>query len=133
MNSCPRVLVYNLKTLSDKPVSIIQEHKAGVFAIKFSPSGKYLASLGDALQDGFLHIWAVDQRSGSLRMHSTNKCTNFVRDLAWIGEHNLVTYVVLVSFHYFSSSSMFLNRISRRIYDIFVFSPTQIALERNTN
>lgn len=91
MHSDPRILIYNLKSSIEKPVSIKQEHKAGVFAIKFNPSGKYLATLGDVNQDGYLHIWAVDQRTGGIRLHSTNKCTTVVKDLAWTSELTLIT------------------------------------------
>lgn len=55
----------------------------------FSPESQFLATLGE-VNDGFLFVWTVNQRTGAARLHSTNKCTSFVRHMAWVGNH-LVT------------------------------------------
>ncbi|KAL1954390.1 hypothetical protein VTO42DRAFT_1205 [Malbranchea cinnamomea] len=87
----PRVLIFS--TAKDvpphSPLSIMSEHSHGVRFLAFSPNSQFLASLGD-VNDGFLFVWAVNLRSGAVRLHSANKCTSFVRDMCWIG-HSLVT------------------------------------------
>lgn len=42
------------------------------------------------MNDGFLFIWAINLKNGSAKLHSTNRCTSFVRDICWIGQ-SLVT------------------------------------------
>ena len=68
---------------------MISEHSFGVQAIAFSPDSKLLATLG-TVNDGFLHIWEIDERSGAATLIATNKCTNVVRQIVWIGR-NLIT------------------------------------------
>lgn len=86
----PRVLIFSLQdTSSDTPLVILNEHTYGVRAIAFSPDQKYLASLGSP-NDGFLYVWSINQRTGAARLHSSNKCTSFVKQMIWLG-NNLVT------------------------------------------
>ncbi|EKD12799.1 uncharacterized protein L3040_006953 [Drepanopeziza brunnea f. sp. 'multigermtubi'] len=86
----PRVLIFSLKdTSSDRPLVIINEHTYGVRAVAFSPDQKYLASLGSP-NDGFLYVWAIDQRTGAAKLHSSNKCTSFINQMAWLG-NSIVT------------------------------------------
>lgn len=86
----PRVLIFPLQdSSSDTPLAILNEHTYGVRAVAFSPDQKYLASLGSP-NDGFLYVWSVNQRTGAAKLHSSNKCTSFVRQIIWLG-HNIVT------------------------------------------
>ena len=74
------------------PLSILTEHTFGVRGLAFSPDSQYLATLGD-VNDGFLFVWTVNPKTGSAKLHSTNKCTSHVRDMCWMGQ-TLVTYVL---------------------------------------
>ncbi|KAK2873750.1 hypothetical protein FQN49_002113 [Arthroderma sp. PD_2] len=87
----PRILIFATAKDSpaDVPLSIITEHTFGVRSLAFSPNSQFLASLGD-INDGFLYIWQINLRNGSAKLHSTNKCTSFVRDMCWMG-NNLIT------------------------------------------
>ena len=89
----PRVLIFSTAKDSplDIPLSILTDHSFGVRSLAFSPNSQYLATLGD-INDGFLFIWTVNLKNGAAKLHSTNKCTSFVRDICWIG-NSLVTYV----------------------------------------
>ncbi|OAL72447.1 WD repeat protein [Trichophyton violaceum] len=87
----PRILLFSTAkdSSADVPLSIITEHTFGVRSLAFSPNSQFLASLGD-INDGFLYIWQINLRNGSAKLHSTNKCTSFVRDMCWMG-NNLIT------------------------------------------
>ncbi|GAB7349033.1 hypothetical protein MBLNU459_g8002t1 [Dothideomycetes sp. NU459] len=87
----PRILIFSLaeKASVDCPVAVIPEHTFGVHAVAFSPDSKYLASLG-TVNDGFLYIWSIDERTGAASLMASNKCTSVVRQIAWFGS-NLVT------------------------------------------
>lgn len=82
----PRVLIFSTSDIEpvDAPLSIIAEHSFGVKAVRFSPDSKFLATLGD-VNDGFLFIWAVNPKSGAVRLHSTNKCKAEIREMTWVG------------------------------------------------
>lgn len=81
----PRVLIFTLQdSSSDKPLAILSEHTHGVTDCAFSPDNKYLASLG-APNDGFLYVWAINQKSGAAKLHSSNKCTSFIKQMIWLG------------------------------------------------
>ncbi|KAK2802666.1 hypothetical protein FQN50_007274 [Emmonsiellopsis sp. PD_5] len=82
----PRVLIFSTAKDSplDIPLSIMTEHSFGIRSLAFSPNSQYLATLGD-INDGFLFIWSVNLKNGAAKLHSTNKCTSFVRDICWIG------------------------------------------------
>lgn len=87
----PRVLIFSTaKDASPEiPLSILTEHTVGVRSVSFSPNSQYLATLGE-VNDGFLFVWAVSLKTGSARLHSTNKCINIVRHMGWTGQ-SLVT------------------------------------------
>ncbi|OXV06495.1 hypothetical protein Egran_05738 [Elaphomyces granulatus] len=87
----PRVLIFSTAKDSplDIPLTILTEHTFGVRSLAFSSNSQYLATLGD-MNDGFLFVWTVHLRSGAAKLHSTNKCTSFVRDMCWMG-HTLIT------------------------------------------
>ncbi|OJD17227.1 hypothetical protein AJ78_02664 [Emergomyces pasteurianus Ep9510] len=87
----PRVLIFSTAKDSplDIPLSIMTDHSFGIRNLAFSPSSQYLATLGD-INDGFLFIWSVNLKNGATKLHSTNKCTSFVRDICWMG-NSLVT------------------------------------------
>ncbi|GAB7366701.1 hypothetical protein MBLNU230_g0659t1 [Neophaeotheca triangularis] len=86
----PRILVFSIADdWSESPVATISEHTFGVHALAFSHDSRYLASLG-TVNDGFLHVWSVDGRSGSAVLHASNKCTVAIRAMVWLGS-NIVT------------------------------------------
>lgn len=74
---------------NDAPLAVLTEHSFGVRSIAFSPDSQYLATLGD-INDGFLNVWAVNSKTGSAKLHSTNKCTSVVRGMCFVG-NNVVT------------------------------------------
>ncbi|KAL3421881.1 WD repeat-containing protein 62 [Phlyctema vagabunda] len=85
----PRVLVFSLlENSSDAPLAILNEHTYGVRAVAFSPDNYYLASLGSP-NDGFLYVWSV--KGNLTKLHSSNKCTSFVKQMIWMGNKNIVT------------------------------------------
>ncbi|KAK8174240.1 hypothetical protein IWX90DRAFT_413607 [Phyllosticta citrichinensis] len=87
----PRVLVFSTSPDAppDVPITSMAEHAFGVRAVAFSPDSRYLASLGSA-NDGFLYIWAINTRTGAAILHSSNKCTNHINRIAWIGKSLVV-------------------------------------------
>ncbi|KAH8811655.1 WD repeat protein-like protein [Xylogone sp. PMI_703] len=81
----PRVLIFSLQdTSSDTPLAILNDHTYGVRAVAFSADQRYLASIG-APNDGFLHVWAINQRTGAAKLHSSNKCTSSIKQMIWLG------------------------------------------------
>ncbi|KAK5175067.1 uncharacterized protein LTR77_000204 [Saxophila tyrrhenica] len=86
----PRILIFaNKSESSESPVCALSEHTFGVHALAFSPNSRYLASLG-TVNDGFLYIWTIDDRTGAASLHSSNKCTVFINRMIWVGQ-TLVT------------------------------------------
>jgi WD40 repeat protein len=67
----------------------MSEHTFGVRCVAFSPGSDFLASVGH-LNDGFLYIWTINPRTGSTKLFLSNKCTSYIRGIAWIGS-NLIT------------------------------------------
>ncbi|KAJ5907405.1 hypothetical protein N7495_000087 [Penicillium taxi] len=90
----PRVMIFSTAkdALPDAPLSILSEHTFGVCGLAFTPDSQYLATLGNA-NDGFLFIWSINLKNGSAKLHSTNKCTSFVRDMCWVGQALVTTGV----------------------------------------
>lgn len=85
------MLIFSLQDYSsDTPLTIINEHTYGVRAVAFSPDSRYLASLGTT-NDGFLYIWAINQRFNTAKLHSSNKCTSVIKQLVWLGNSKIVT------------------------------------------
>ncbi|KAK4547874.1 hypothetical protein LTR36_010593 [Oleoguttula mirabilis] len=81
----PRVLIFSLADeTSDAPVCVLAEHTFGVHALSFSPDSRYLASLG-TVNDGFLYMWQIDDRTGIAQLHASNKCTTLINCMAWMG------------------------------------------------
>ncbi|KIV87014.1 hypothetical protein PV11_02587 [Exophiala sideris] len=82
----PRVLLFSTADDApcDVPTSIVSDHTHGVQSVAFSSDMKYLATLGN-LNDGFLFVWSCNSRTGQLALHSVNKCTTSVCDMAWCG------------------------------------------------
>ncbi|KAL7266803.1 hypothetical protein RUND412_010634 [Rhizina undulata] len=88
----PRILIFSMSrdVPGDVPVAAMSEHTFGVRDVAFSPCSKYLASIG-TMNDGFVYIWALSShKNGMIRLHSSNKCTSYVRQIAWMGK-SLVT------------------------------------------
>ncbi|KAH9827599.1 mitogen-activated protein kinase-binding protein 1-like [Teratosphaeria destructans] len=81
----PRILIFSLTDeLDEAPVTVLAEHTFGVHALSFSSDSRYLASLG-AVNDGFLFVWNIDDRTGSATLHASNKCTTLINDMEWMG------------------------------------------------
>lgn len=87
----PRVLIFSLRdSSSDTPLVSISEHGFGVRAVAWSEDGRFLASLGTA-NDGFLFVWRIDPRNGSVRLFQQNRCTSYIAGMIWLGS-NLITF-----------------------------------------
>ena len=81
----PRIMLYSTDTGStDVPLTSLREHTFGVRCLAFSQDMRWLCSIGD-IYDGFVHLWAINPKSGAAKLHSTNKCTSFVQDVAFMG------------------------------------------------
>lgn len=81
----PRILIFSLKDgSSETPVSLVAEHSFGVHALSFSPDSRFLASLG-TVNDGFIHVWNIEGRTGAASLFASNKCTTFLYHMAWMG------------------------------------------------
>lgn len=87
----PRVLLYSTgeDAATDLPISIVSEHAIGIKSVAFSSDSKYLATLGN-LNDGFLYIWSINQRTGQLSLIAANKCTTNICGMTWCGQ-SLIT------------------------------------------
>lgn len=82
----PRILLFPTREgSSESPASIVAEHTFGVHALSFSPDGSKLASLG-TVNDGFLYIWNVDDRTGATNLFASNKCTTLIHAMSWMGK-----------------------------------------------
>lgn len=82
----PRIAIFCLADDSpDSPVTTISEHSFGVHALRFSPDSRYLASLG-TVNDGFIYVWNIDDRTGAASLHASNKLTILTNAIAWVGD-----------------------------------------------
>ncbi|KAL8877887.1 MAG: hypothetical protein Q9198_004187 [Flavoplaca austrocitrina] len=66
----------------------LTEHTFGVQAIAFSADSRWLCSLGD-IHDGGLFLWSINQRTGALKLDSSNRCTT-ANTIVWMG-NNVIT------------------------------------------
>jgi len=87
----PRVLIFSTSKESspDCPLTCLPDHTVGVQCVAFSPNSQYLASLGTD-RDGFLFIWSINSRNGAATLYASNKCTNQINQMAWMGS-SLIT------------------------------------------
>ena len=69
---------------ADEPLVSLSEHAFAVRCLAFSPNSRWLCSVGEC-HDGFVLLWAINPKSGAARLHSSNKCTSVIEDLAWVG------------------------------------------------
>lgn len=82
----PRILIFSARDgSSELPLCTIAEHTFGVHALSFSPDSRYLASLG-TVNDGFLYVWSIDERTGIATLHASNKCTTLIYSMTWMGK-----------------------------------------------
>ncbi|KAF7196480.1 WD repeat-containing protein 62 [Pseudocercospora fuligena] len=82
----PRVLIFSARDgSSEAPLCTLSEHTFGVMAVRFSPDSKYLASLG-TVNDGFLYVWSIEERTGLASLYASNKCTSLIYSMAWCGK-----------------------------------------------
>ncbi|ANB15278.1 hypothetical protein AWJ20_2904 [Sugiyamaella lignohabitans] len=89
----PRIFIYSTAPDSSSlPLAILNEHRFGIKSLAFSPCNKYLASLGTT-NDGFLHIWSLALKEGSIRLHATNRCISVINDMKWMGPSSYVVTV----------------------------------------
>ncbi|SMR42552.1 unnamed protein product [Zymoseptoria tritici ST99CH_3D1] len=81
----PRVLLFSAKDgSSETPITTLAEHTFGVHALSFSPDSRFLASLG-TVNDGYLYVWSVDDRTGGMTLFASNKCTTTIHAMSWMG------------------------------------------------
>lgn len=81
----PRILIFRIgDDVSEMPAASVAEHSFGVHALAFSLDSRCLASLG-TVNDGFLHIWNVDDRTGATTLYASNKCTSTINCMEWLG------------------------------------------------
>ncbi|KAL6710733.1 hypothetical protein ACN47E_007790 [Coniothyrium glycines] len=87
----PRVLIFSTApdASSDTPLTSLSDHTFGVNCVAFSPDSRYLASLGSA-NDGFLHIWTINPRTGAASLFASNKCVSNIHRMTWMG-NKLIT------------------------------------------
>lgn len=69
---------------TDIPLAILTDHTFGIQSVAFSPDSRWLCSLGNS-HDAFLLLYSVNAKTGSARLHSSNKCSN-VENMIWIGD-----------------------------------------------
>lgn len=72
------------EVLTDIPLAVLTDHTFGIQSVAFSPDSQWLCSLGNS-HDGFLLLYSVNAKTGSARLHSSNKCSN-VENMIWIGD-----------------------------------------------
>lgn len=73
---------------SDVPLSILGDHSFGISSVAFSHDSRWLCTLGNNY-DGFILIYSINAKTGSARLHSSNKCSN-VHRVTWLG-HSVVS------------------------------------------
>lgn len=73
---------------SDVPLSILSDHSFGVASVAFSHDSRWLCTLGNEY-DGFILIYSINAKTGSAKLHSSNKCSN-VHRVTWMG-HSVVS------------------------------------------
>lgn len=73
---------------SDIPLTILRDHSFGILSVAFSNDSRWLCTLGNEY-DGFILIYSINPRTGSAKLHSSNKCSN-VHRVAWMG-HSVVS------------------------------------------
>ena len=80
-------MIFSLATGSptEIPLTSLYDHTFGVRCVAFSKDSRWLCSVGD-LHDGFVYMWAINSKTGSARLHSSNKCMASVQDIAWMGD-----------------------------------------------
>ncbi|KAK3698925.1 hypothetical protein LTR37_016712 [Vermiconidia calcicola] len=94
----PRILIFpNSDSSSEIPACALAEHTFGVHALAFSPDSKYLASLG-TVNDGFLFVWSLDDRTGAASLRSSNKCTVLINSMTWVDRSLLTIGLRFVKF-----------------------------------
>lgn len=86
----PRVLIFSTASdrPSDVPLSILSDHSFGVSSVAFSHDSRWLCTLGNN-HDGFILIYSLNAKTGSAKLHSSNKCSN-VHHVSWMG-HSVVS------------------------------------------
>ncbi len=69
-------------------MSILSDHSFGISSVAFSHDSRWLCTLGNHY-DGFILIYSINPKTGSAKLHSSNKCSN-VHRVTWIG-HSVVS------------------------------------------
>ena len=76
------MLIFSTASPSDVPLSILSDHSFGVSSVTFSDDSRWLCTLGNS-HDGFILIYSINAKTGSARLHSSNKCSNVSR-VTWM-------------------------------------------------
>ena len=63
-------------------MTILSDHSFGVSSIAFSQDSQWLCTLGNEY-DGFIFIYTINVKTGTAKLHSSNKCSN-VRRVTWV-------------------------------------------------
>ena len=128
----PRVLIFSRSksASSDVPVFALSEHAFGVKSVAFSPNSEYMASLGD-INDGFLYVWRIDQKTGVPTLHASNKCTSDVKAMTWVGESLITVGTRHIKVWKINKSAQ--NSPSKRVSDVSFAhaSPSKTLFGRN--
>lgn len=69
-------------------MSILSDHSFGISSVAFSEDSRWLCTLGNKY-DGFILIYSIDAKTGSAKLHSSNKCSN-VHRVVWMG-HSVIS------------------------------------------
>ena len=82
----PRVFIFSTAPdhQSDSPLSVLNDHSFGISSVAFSDDCRWLCTLGNN-HDNFILIYSVNVKTGSAKLHSSNKCSN-VHRVTWMGQ-----------------------------------------------
>lgn len=69
-------------------MSILNDHSFGISSVAFSEDSHWLCTLGNKY-DGFILIYSINAKTGSAKLHSSNKCSN-VHRVVWMG-HSVIS------------------------------------------
>lgn len=87
----PRILLFSLGSDGEQgPIAEVHEHAYAVKCLAFSPDSRFLVSVGD-VHDGFICLWSLGARTGSLKLQASNKCIAVIHEVSWMGLYSFIT------------------------------------------